>query len=114
MSMRDWLGRERRKHSVVHVSITHELGPETRGLIEELVLALGGAGMNDEQFNTIVQMLQPLAPVPAQVELIKEELSLVHGIVSGERQQQEQVDEAAEQINKQLDEIEGGLKPKEK
>lgn len=95
MSMRDWFGKERRR-DVLHVSVTHELGEHTRALVEELVLALGGAGMNDEQFNTIVQMLQPLAPVPAQVELIKEELSLVHGIVAGV--DQSEIDEKASQV----------------
>ena len=48
-------------------------------LVQQLV---GEIRRNAKRFDTIIEMLRAQSGVPAQINLIKEELSLIHGLVA--------------------------------
>lgn len=107
----DWRGKDRRRHEVAYFVITHELSESTQGLIEQLIEAVKDGDMANPKLDAIIQMLQPLASVPADLALVKEELSLVHGLVADLMADPEKIKEFSERIRKQVEALKSA-KPK--
>lgn len=62
-----------------------EFGPQSSAQIERLIKALDGSSIGEtmikQDLRAIIEMLKPQTPVPATMELIKDELSTVHELV---------------------------------
>lgn len=62
-------------------------------------------GGNQQQFEAIVAMLRNLAGVPAQLSLVKEELSIIHGLVAGGGGDNGSVLTAVNNLDRKVDEF---------
>lgn len=82
MSMIDkinqWRGKDRRRHEVVHVAVTHELSDSAHDLIQQLIASVNGAGGSDVKLDQILQTLLPIADMP----FVKQELGIVHELLA--------------------------------
>lgn len=69
MSMRDkfneWRGKDRRRHQVVYVSVSHDFTPEAREFLEELLQRSGAS-------NKIDQLFAILKPIQTELGIISQ------------------------------------------
>lgn len=97
----------KRRETGYHV-VTHELSESLRGLLEQLIEAVGEGDMNPK-LDTVIEMLKPLASVPADIALVKEELSLVHGLVADLSTDPDKLRQLTEQLKSSTDALDAAV-----
>lgn len=97
-------------------------GPSTRLVLEVplngnldqvlrlFIKALGNGGTNNAQLDAIVEMLRSLASLPANLALVKEELSVIHGLVQELVTNPEQLQRLTEQLKSSTDALDAAVK----
>lgn len=72
-SINKWRGKERRRHNVVYVAVTHELSEGTQSLIEQLIEAVQDHGNNSQVLTAINNLDRKVDKMSSNLDRIEKE-----------------------------------------